>query len=306
MNIELGTLATLLNKSQEELTTALKDGDNWKDDAGKTLTSLFTEHLNTKLKEKSDEYQKSKVNLEKKGFKEGSEAMEAKMRELFSITDKIEGETLIETLNKEVETLRKGASTLTEDQVKASPIFANALKEQAAKLSKVTEEAKAETEKLRGEYAREKVMSKVLSEANSHFDSLDIIDTATPEVRKSWKELMELSITKSANFKIDESGQVVVTDEKGEPLQDPTGKLVALKDIIEKSTSHVLTKVSKDRSGGGGDGDDKNKKKASDWAKPKTRAEFVETVKKMRSSGLSENEINEWSKTFDYRSLPSK
>jgi hypothetical protein len=231
-----GLLSTSYKLDETGVSSLMNEDGSFKDDALDNLTKMDVERV-ANLR---NDGEKVRAETYSRGKREALEGLERELRDEFGIkaTDK-KGKDLIKAIVAE---RTKGGDTLTEETVKAHPLYLK-LEEHANALPKTYEEkVKAREEELRAEFKAERDFGRVQARAIQIFKALKPVLSSDPEKAAAHMSLLENAI---------KAGKYQVVEEDGEikdivPMKaDGTGRLEDAHGHPVKFEAHVKTIANK-------------------------------------------------------------
>lgn len=259
MNKVISALSKALNVAESELSSALLDGEKWKDSADAVILEKFTAKITSVKEELKADYEKAKENLLGKTKKETAEQFEKHLREKYGLPSDLIGQPLLDALDKKVAEF-KDAKTDPE-KIKSSDVYIQGInderKRMEAERDKAVAEWKEKYETQQNEILKEKTHSAVRKAAEAHLATLSLRDDLPEETRKAIVETYHNSVLSRAKYKTLENGDVIVVDDTGQMAKDVLGNPITIKSIIESAASIIPVKASsgKGSPGAGGKGE---------------------------------------------------
>lgn len=291
----LASISEALNVDRAELTEVLKDGDNWREDAGEVLKQRFAdkfESIRNDLKEKGKEVAE---NQYKRGQKEVDKKYRIFLRDLYGITDQFDTPEALFEATKEIHG-NLGKSEITEETIKSNPFFIQQSNNWDNKLEELKSEYEGRIEAIQTEAKQKEVQDKVIGKALEYFDSYDYVkDDENPMIFANQRKEF-INRIKSGKFMISEEGVPIPLNESGERLKDKLDNPISFEDIARGNIENYIPRAkSKPRSGGGGSGSENNYR----GAVPKSKEEFGKKLQEMIANGASTGELTAFKNAYE-------
>ena len=281
-------LSTTL-KLDAESVTALKEADgSWKDEAIPFIATADANRV-TALNQEADRRISEKAGTVKRETMEG---FEKTIREEFGVKDAaLKGVDLIKHARA---ALVSTAGTLTEDKVKAHPLYME-LQTKVETIPTLTEEAvKAHEAKLRSEFKREANYGIATKRGQTILEGMKPILPKTAEVAANQRALLDQDILQQPlDFVANSSGGMdIIPMTKGAdgnlvPLKDSHGHPVSFDQMVKVRASRYFEFQASDEKSAG---DDPNKVKGGDAGgggsyDPKSTTEYATAWQKIDDNG---------------------
>lgn len=258
-NILLGLLAKTLNMPEDEIKSRIykEDSEELKDDALQVALDLDAERISrikeTHKTEKADQYARAK--------KEVSSDWEKKIKAQFNLeTDKIGDELIAEAVQKVSSGDGDGDGELTDDKVKAHPLFIKLQNDLDTEVKQLNEDWQKKLEETQNGFEHEKLRSYVNNEAIRYIKGKNPVlpeDQAKAQKRLSvvTKDLSEYDFEKQGD-------KIIVKTKEGHQLVDRHDKPVSFEQLVESIGGDYFD--FNDDGGKGGKGSTGNKNKFGD------------------------------------------
>lgn len=177
-----------------------------------------------------------------RGLEKGASKLEKTIKEKYKIDSDLIGTDLLDHLIEQQtsELQEKLKSRTKDDDFEKHPKYVEFKKSFEAQLKAKDQEWEGKLTEKESEWTRKETLSKV---AKIAFNSLET-DFILPENKdraNALKEVMQREI-ESGNYKIDESGEVVLLDKEGKPLEDKHGKLISYKEYVDSLAGRFFDK----------------------------------------------------------------
>lgn len=271
-----GILSTIYKLDEQGVASLKEEDGSFKDDAIDFLIKQDAERVAT-LRGDVD---KVKAERYSQGKREALEALEKELRDEFGVkTTDARGKELVKAI---VAARIQSATTLTDDQVKAHPLFLELEKHTAALPKTIEEKVREAEEKVRSEFKAERDQRTVLSKATATFKAMNPVLSKNEVVASAQLSLLENAVKSGKYQLVEKDGEIVdivpmKADGSGR-LEDAHGHPVKFETHIKELASRMYEfHDSDDRAGA----DDPNKVGGSGKGKgdgafdPKTQAEYA-------------------------------
>lgn len=252
----IGVLSKTLNVAETELTSALLDGEKFKDGAAKFIEDKFASKITAITEEQKQKYEESKKNIEGKVRKETAEIFEKNLRSKYGLSaDKI-GEELLKELEAKVETFKNASNDA--EKIRASKTYLEDVNELQKQIAKAKEdganEFKTKYDELQSSIEKEKRNSIISAKVQEQIDKLQLRDDIPAETMKILIDNAKNAVLNGAAYKVLENGDIIVVDEAGAAKKDHIGNPVKFDDIVANHIKAIPVKAAGDKGSGGGAG----------------------------------------------------
>lgn len=271
-----GILSTIYKLDEQGVASLKEEDGSFKDDAIDFLIKQDAERVAT-LRGDVD---KVKAERYSQGKREALEALEKELRDEFGVkTTDAKGKELVKAI---VAARIQSATTLTDDQVKAHPLYLELEKHTAALPKTIEEKVKEAEEKVRSEFKAERDQRTVLSKAIATLKAMNPVLPKNEVIANAQLSLLENAVKSGKYQLVEKDGEIVdivpmKADGSGR-LEDAHGHPVKFETHIKELASRMYEfHDSDDRAGA----DDPNKVGGSGKGKgdgafdPKTQAEYA-------------------------------
>lgn len=295
-DVLIGLLSTSYKLDEQGVASLKEEDGSWKDEAIDLLTQKDAERVAT-LRGDID---RVKTERYSQGKREALEALEKELRDEFGVkaTD-ARGKDLIKAI---IAAKVQGATTLTEEQVKAHPLYLK-LEEEYGKVPKTIEEReKAVEERLRAEWKAERDLSTVLNRARQVFKGMNPILSKDEAKAAAQMSLLDNYLKgHKYDLVVDKDGQVtdvvVLKADGSGRLEDAHGHPVKFEALVKEGASKFYD-FSEDEGRRGAPNPDRSGRGSSSTGDegaydPKTVAAYAELWEQVREkyTDLSERKV---------------
>lgn len=182
----------------------------------------------------------------KKGQKETMEKFEKEIKDQFDIDSDAQGLDLIKEIVTSVESAKGDGKPITDDEIKKHPLYLDLSK----KLKKAEADKKAEIDaevaKVKGEWNREKVLSKVKKAALELIEADKPIalssDAEKAKTQRTKQDKLLLSELSDYNFELQGEGddeRIVVLKKDGTLLEDDLGHAIEFTALVKEKAGNI-------------------------------------------------------------------
>jgi hypothetical protein len=290
-----GVLSTTY-KLDETGVAALKEADgSFKDDAIEFLTKQDAERVATLR----GDVEKVKTERYSQGKREALEALEKELRDEYQVksTD-AKGKELVKAI---VALKLQSATSLTDEQVKAHPMYLELEKHTAAIPQTIEEKVKEAEERVRSEFKAERDQRTVLSKAVATLKGMNPILPKNEAIANAQLSLLENAVKSGKYQLVEKDGEIVdivpmkadgsgrLEDAHGHPIKfethikDLASKMYEFSDGDDRSGADDPNKV-----GGGGKG------KGDGAFDPKTPAEYAKLFADIEKLPDVKERLSKW------------
>ena len=229
MELLMGLLTKTLNMSEDDIKSVIiKEGseDELKDDALTLLLAKDAERISL-IKEKSKGDSDSQY---KRGQRETAEKFENSIKTTFGIEDDLNGNDLIAKA-KELNTGGSGDGKLTDDDVKAHPVFIALQTEKSKEIAQMQKDHKSALDNNENEFNAKMTRSSVNQKALAHIRSKNPV---LPEDTKKADKRLNTILPELANYKFEQNGNdIIVKDLDGKLLTDAHDNAVSFDQLVD-------------------------------------------------------------------------
>jgi hypothetical protein len=187
-------------------------------------------------------FKAEKQNEFNKGLEKGASKIEKAIKEKYQVDSDLIGVELldhvIEAQTAEIQEKLKSKSK--DDDFEKHPKYIEFKKNFESQLKAKEQEWEGKLQERESEWVRKETLNKVTKLA---FNSLEN-EYLLPENKdraSALKDVLNREI-ESGNYKIDESGEVVLLDKDGKPLEDKHGKFIAFKEYVDSIAGKYFDK----------------------------------------------------------------
>lgn len=187
-------------------------------------------------------FKTEKQNEFNRGLEKGASKIEKAIKEKYQVDSDLIGVELldhvIEAQTAEIQEKLKSKSK--DDDFEKHPKYIEFKKNFESQLKAKEQEWQGKLQEKESEWVRKETLNKVSKLA---FNSLEN-EYVLPENKdraNALKEVLNREI-ESGNYKIDESGEVVLLDKDGKPLEDNHGKFIAFKEYVDSIAGKYFDK----------------------------------------------------------------
>lgn len=292
----IGLLSTSYKLDEQGVASLKEEDGSFKDDADQHLIKLDADRVAT-LRGDIDRIKSERYS---QGQREYAEKLERELKEEFGIkTTDAKGKELVKAI---IAAKLQGATPLTEEQVKAHPLFLK-LEEEYSKLPKTIEEReKAVEERLRAEWKAERDLSTVLNRAHQVFKGMNPILSKDEAKAAAQMSLLDNYLKgHKYDLVVDKDGQVtdvvVLKADGSGRLEDAHGHPVKFEALVKEGASKFYD-FSEDEGRRGAPNPDRSGRGSSSTGDegaydPKTVAEYAELWEAIRERYSDINERRE-------------
>ncbi len=216
--------------------------------------------------------------------------LEADLKTKHSITSEKKGIDLVEEIISIAAQKKAGSPEPTDDQIKRHPLYQTLKLESDAELKKVKKEMQDKIDEAENNSRKKAAFEAVKRKALIELEELGAIESDVPAVREYHRGnlLRELESFEYENAETDSP----IIKKNGELVTDDHSKTITFKELVSGFASKMYTfKAAEERSSGGDGG--KNKGKPGSKVvikKPKSQAEFQETLAQIEGSTMKDEE----------------
>lgn len=239
-------LATkLFNKTEEEVSQIIYDGEKIKDDSFDTLLQMDT----ARVKRFKDESTIRFNDGYKKAQSEIMPEIEKKIRTEFEISEEATFDELIPKVKEKIATGSK--SKLTDDEVKKHPVYLELEKNRIPK--DVYEQKINEFETYKTGIERQNKMSKVREKALLFLDEFKPAFPDDENIKNNLKNVYLSEFEKFDDYEISEDGSIIAVKD-GKRVEDAHGNPVPFKQLAKEKASGYFQFMVQTPKGGAGNG----------------------------------------------------
>lgn len=256
----ISALSKALNVAESDLSSGLLDGEKIKDGAEKFLSDKLADHYKKVTTEAKAESKEENENQVKKVRKETAEKFEKVIKTAVTGIDQtLIGDQLLEALPKQI---TKIATAGAEDPAKilSSEAHIKALKDAEEKIKadydKRISDKEAELAAIKSASEKKELNERLLAEAAKVTSKLVIRDDVPAEAVATIRKAAEQQLLTGRNYKVLETGDIIIVKEDGSPDKDKHGNLIKLEDVITEAMKPLMAiaKAGEHRGDGGNGG----------------------------------------------------
>lgn len=279
----VGLLTKTLNMSEDDLKAIiLKEGseDELNEDALQTLLTKDAERI-ALIKDankggRDDQY--------KRGLKDAAERVEAAIRNTFGLADDLTGDELIAKA-KESSPKGSGDGQMTDDEIKAHPLFIALQQEKSKEIAQMQKDHKDALANVETDFNSKMTVTTVNQKALAYIKSKNpVLPTDSSKADKRLSTILP----ELAKYKFEQKGNdIIVKDENGHQLTDAHNNAVNFNDLVDSIAEDYFDFESGESDGSkgtGNGGDDFNKKPFSRVTVPQNSDDLRKALEGAKSS----------------------
>jgi len=238
-------------KMPDAVASLLNEDGTFKDDAVKSVLTFDASRIKA-LKEADG---KTFDNGYKKAQSEIAKRKDKQIRELHGIEEPLEGDELIEAVKAKQAEDRPTGTKLSDEEVKAHPVFRAREKELLKLNSETNAKHAAEIEKIAKEGTRKETLSKVLDRAAALAKDAALLPADEAKARAQLKRLV-LDPLNDYEYSIGDDGEITVMDKEGKRLEDAHRNPVTFEYFVLKTADEngLTFKTAEEKKAPNGDG----------------------------------------------------
>lgn len=279
LELLVSALAKTLNKSTDDIKSIIlkPDSAELNDDALDKVLSLDTERI-TAINNRNKTDKESQF---KRGYKEASEKWTRDVRDGFGLDADVTDEELLEKAKTKIGAGSKGGGEITDDKVKAHPVYLALQKEKRDKEKELNDGWQKKLDDQSGEFNKKATRGTVKTR------TIELAKALKPKLSedpaKAERQLEQIFLRlETEGYEFEPDGDDFIVKKGGENATDSHNNLVRFADLVKQATTSLYD-LDATKKTDTGNGKDNFGKKWDHLNVPSTKAEFDEAIKKAAS-----------------------
>lgn len=280
-NILQPIVEKVLGTKYDELKPELYDGDKLKDNAADVLLTRFNQKFEKHKAEVTEKFNEGHKKGAAEAKAEALSRFESEMKEKLGFNSDLKGIELIQAYGESLK--KKSGGTMTDDDVKNTPIYKSLVAEYNQKLEGLKEAMtyKEKYEQFTKQVEFEKKFSVVAQKAFAILDSKRA-NYGQTDAQIQFNRSIVLDKLKqfAADWQVGSDGAIYALNNEGKQITDNFNNPVKFEDIVSSSSLHITFNAQSDKGGGGSGGAGGGAGAGNEFPTPKTDQEYNELCKK--------------------------